>query len=142
MRSLPIEERRRVRMDGEWSRWFGEMTEPEKESFIEATLPSGFKQMLTSFEQLTEDKRKQAITRAIRDLKKARDLGDSTDSTRTNLWQGTNPPPELSEELQHKVVKIGLKSLYSDSSAQTKAELAPLLEELQRTMESGALFRR
>src|SRR2546422_2576399 len=51
MKALPIEERRRARFDGEWARWFGEMTEPEKADFIEATLPSGFKQMLSSFEQ-------------------------------------------------------------------------------------------
>jgi hypothetical protein len=118
------------------------MTEEEKGTFIEATMPSGFKQMLSSFEQLPEDKRKLAITRAIKDMKKARETTDNPDSTRTNSWRGTNSSAELSEELQQKVVKIGLKSFYSESSAQSKAELAPLLEEMQRTMESGALFRR
>jgi hypothetical protein len=142
MKALPIEERRRARLEGDWSKWFDAMTEEEKGTFIEATMPSGFKQMLASFEQLPEDKRKLAITRAIKDMQKAREGGDGPVFTRTNLWRGTNTSAELSEDLQQKVVKIGLKSFYSESSAQSKAELAPLLEEMQRTMESGALFRR
>ena len=139
---LPIEERRRARMDIEWERWFKEMTDGEKSTFIEATLPSGFKQMLTSFEQLPYDKRTNAIDRALRDMRNAREEMARLEPGQTPWRSGTNRPPELSPELQKKVVTLGLKSFYSDSSAQTKAELAPLLEEMQRTMESGALFRR
>jgi hypothetical protein len=140
MNALPFEERRKARLDERWREWFEMMTDQEKADLIDATMPSGFKQMLASFENLPEDKRQKAIKDAIRDLKKSRDemeaeRGDSP------FRLGTNGTPALSEELQQKIVTTGLKSFYSSASAQTKAEMAPLLEEMQRAMESGRLFR-
>lgn len=136
---LSLEERRKARLErATWS-WFDRMTDEEKAAFIEATMPTGFKQMLTSFEQLPEEKRKLAINDALRRLKEARDRAGLEGGGRGG--SGTNRPPVLSEDLQSKVRTIGLKTFYSQSSAQTKAELAPVLEELQRIMESGRPFR-
>jgi hypothetical protein len=136
--ALSPEERRNARLDRLWAKWFEEMTEEEKSAFLDATLPSGFKQMLTSFEQLAPEKRKQAIDSAIKNLKEARDSSpeeyQKANASRTN-------GPVLSEDLQKQVALIGLKSVYGDSSAETKAELAPLLEEIQKNMESGRMFR-
>jgi hypothetical protein len=139
MNALNLDERRRARVTGDWDGWFAVMTDDEKVQFIEATLPSGFKQMLSSFEELPEEKRRQAIERAMAQMQKARD---------TVAEEGFVPEEEdadgmekLSPEVQQRVVEIGLKSYYSQSSAQTKAELAPLLEEMQQLMESGMLFR-
>jgi len=141
MNTLSVEERRRARFAGGWDKWFVAMTEAEKAAFLDATLPSGFKQMLMSFEQLPEDKRRRAVDDAIRELKRARATIEKEEPEFILRTGRTNDPPELSEELQQRVVTLGLKSIYSDSSAQTKAELAPLLEEMQRSMESGRLFR-
>lgn len=140
LNALQAEERRRARLDSAWEKWFTEMTEEEKAAFMEATLPSGIKQMLTSFEQLPEEKRQRAISDALRELKKAREE-IQRDPAQAQRPVGAARPPELSQELQEKAVKLGLKSFYTESSAQTKAELAPLLEEMQRVMESGGLFR-
>jgi len=133
---LSYEERQRLRLERTAGRWFDQMTEEEKSQFIEATMPTGFKQMITAFEELPEEKRRLAVNNAMKRLREQRERVASGEGG----GQGTNGPP-ISPELEAKVRSIGLKSFYSESSAQTKAELAPLLEELQRTMESGRAFR-
>jgi len=136
LNALSPEERRKARLERVWQRWFGEMTEEEKGLFIDWTMPTGFKQMLSSFEQLPEERRQRALGDALKRVKESQE-GMKGDEQMT----GTNGPPVLSEELQQKIARIGLKTFYGESSAQTKAEMAPLLEELQRMMESGRMFR-
>ena len=127
LNALTLEERRQLRL--ERLAWFSKMTEAEKGQFLEATLPTGFKQMLAAFQEMPVDKRQRVVYQAVKQLKDA----DGQSPAANN--------PGLSPELQEKVTKIGLQSFYSQSSAQAKAELAPLLEEMQRTMESGRMMR-
>lgn len=138
--ALSPEERQRARLGRLWGDWFKQMTEAEKADFLDATLPSGFKQMLASFEQQPADKRQKAINDAIQRLRDERDSPQPGSNSNTNN-SATNGPPVLSEDLQKKVVMTGLQSVYTSSSAETKAELAPLLEEIQHNMESGRMFR-
>lgn len=139
LNALSIEDRRKARVEHVSRDWFEKMTEEEKAAFIEATMPTGFKQMLTAFEQLPEEKRRKSIDDSLRRLREAQ--GSPASGRGGPNQGGTNGPPVLSDELQAKIRTIGLKTFYSQSSAQTKAELAPVLEELQRTMESGRPFR-
>ena len=136
--ALSPEERRQSRIERLWAKWFEEMTEQEKADFIEATLPSGLKQMLAAFEELPQEKRKRTVDNAVKRLKEARENFANQDTPEAKAAK-TNSA--VSEELQKKMVTTGLKTFYSERSAQTKAELAPLLEELQHSMESGAAFR-
>ena len=84
----------------------------------------------TAFEQLPEDKRRKTVDDALRRLRQSQSRMQAADSE--DGQPSTNGPPVISEELQAKIRTIGLKTFYSQSSAQTKAELAPVLEELQR----------
>lgn len=135
LNALSYEERQRLQTRHLLNRWFAEMTDAEKAQFIEATMPTGIKQMINAFEQLPEDKRRQAIDDAMKNLRAAEN-GSPTSGTNAPP-NGTNAPPPISPELEAKIRTIGLKAFYSQSSAETKAEAAPLLEELQRVMESG-----
>jgi hypothetical protein len=132
LNALSYKERQRLRMEHFMSKWFAEMTPEEQEQFIDATLPTGFKQMITAYEQLPEDKRHKVIDDAMKNLRK-----EKNEDTNNLAQTGTNAPPPVSPEVEAKIREIGLNSFYSQSSAQTKAEVAPLLEEMQRTMESG-----
>ena len=135
LNQLTPDERRHARADQEWNRLWKQMTDAEKSAFVERTMPSGVKQMISSFEQLPEDKRRYAVTNAIAQMRAQRENGAMPPD------DGREREP-VDEELQAKMINTGLKTFYSESSAQTKAEVAPLLEEMQRMMQNGRLFRR
>jgi hypothetical protein len=138
LNALSYEERQRFRGEHLMNDWFAKMTDDEKTQFIEATMPTGFKQMIGAFEQLPDDKRRKMLDDAMKNL---RDAGVRAPGGGMTTG-GTNGPPPISPELEAKIRSIGLNTFYSQSSAQTKAELAPFLEELQRQMESGRMLHR
>jgi len=88
---LSLEERRRVRLEGQWGHWFEQMTETEKGEFIEATLPTGFRQMLVSFEQMPEQNRMVAIEEAVKTT--SRDAGGDGPEGELPAEALTNAPP-------------------------------------------------
>jgi hypothetical protein len=135
---LSVEERRKWRHDGAWKKWFDEMTEVEKGQFIEATMPSGFKQWLNTFDGLPADQRKQFIDQLSAHLRDTHQLMTDREPGQITSMYGTNSPPILSAELERRARTIGIKTFYTESSAETKAELAPFLEELQHETQHGS----
>ena len=135
--ALSPDERRRWRMEGGWKNWFAQMTEEERGRFIEATLPTGFKQMMDAFAELPDARRKKVVDDALKNLRDARDDASAGPRPPRVSDYGTNGPPPLSPELEQKVRSLGLKTYYSQSSAETKAELAPLVEEIQNQIRNG-----
>lgn len=135
--ALTLEERRRWWLSGEWHRWFDKMTEAEKGDYIDATLPTGFKQVLNAFEKLPDGQRWRAIDDAMHQIKATHRLVTDHEPGHPEGMYGTNPPPVLSVELENRARMVGFRTFYVESSAQTKAELAPLVEELQHQLETS-----
>jgi len=133
LNALPLDERRRAQFEHISRGWFEQMTDEEKRQFLEATTPKGFMQMLAAFEKLPEDRRKRTMEDTARRLREVQ--------TTLQTEGITNSLPPLSGDLLGRIRTMGLVELYQQSPAETKAELAPILEELQRVMESGRPFR-
>jgi hypothetical protein len=144
LNALSYEERQRLRMEHIIGEWFDHMTEEERNQFLEATLPTGFKQMIGAFQDLPDDKRRRLIDNTLNNLRNAKDgtpARSSWQNSTNTVANATNSAP-ISPELEAKIRTIGLNTFYSQSSAETKAELAPVLEELQHQMESGRVIMR
>ena len=89
------------------------------------------KRALAIFEQQPKEKQQKDIDEAMRQLRE-----HAANPHRPN--NDTNGPL-VGPELDKKIRTMGLNALYSQGSAQTKAEMAPLLLEIQRQMEHGLL---
>src|ERR1041385_1864412 len=93
--------------------------------------------MISAFEKLPQERQQRMVDQAIKQMREDREKMIANGGA---PQAGTNQII-LSEELRQKVTTMGLKTFYSESSAQTKAELAPLLEEMQQMMQGGRMFR-
>ncbi len=138
--ALSSEERIKLHLQRAWENWFLQMTEEERTRFVEATLPTGITQMMTAFEQMPDAARKKTIEDAMKRLRDAHEL-PIPKSPSEHDQPSTNSTSPLSAELEQRMQSVGLKTFYTKSSAQTKAEVAPVLEEMQRLMEHGIVLR-
>ena len=125
---LSFEERQKWRRADLWRKWFAAMTDPEKLDFIDKTLPTGMKQMLDAYSNLPEDQRKRIVDNSLKRMEQ--------DPNNADGGFGKKGAPELSPELEQKVRDLGIKQLYLNSSPETKAELQPLLEQMQRQIQN------
>jgi hypothetical protein len=142
LNGLDRDQRRDLRMGEGMRRWFEGLNDAEKEQFIEETMPTGFKQMIGAFEELPPEKRRKALDDSLKRIREAsaesRDPGAAFLGQNSDEAQRAEP---VSPELRQKIMEVGLSTFYRESSASTKAEVMPVLEELQRAMQSGRYLR-
>ena len=122
LNDLTPEQRGELQKNGSTRRFFVALTKEEQSAFLDATLPADFKQLMEVFNKMEPAKRKEFVARAVDEMKK---------------HAGDDPPPGVDDNLRAKVVDQGLKSFYADASADTKIDLAPLIEQMQHNLQFG-----
>jgi len=76
--------------------------------------------MMQSFNEMERGERKQIVERSLKRMQEQNG--------------GPGRIEEADPAVAEKITEAGLKSYYEDASAETKIDLAPLLEEIQRSM--------
>jgi len=103
--------------------FFRNMSPEEQLFFMERRLGKAFSQMLKSFNQMDRDKRKLLVERSLKRMRDNPGRGPAGERLR-----------EMDPEIADKITSAGLKAYYQDASAETKLDMAPLMEEMQRSM--------
>jgi hypothetical protein len=120
LNALSYEQRRQIRGGKNLDRFFRTLTPEEQARFLDRTLPTGFKQMMEAFNKMTPEKRRQFVEKTLAEMKKQ---------------EGEERPPEVDDQQIEKIVQEGLKSFYTDASAEVKMDFAPLIEQMQKNLQ-------
>ena len=117
---LDFAQREELRNRG-WDRaFFRALTPAERRTFLEATLPEGFRQLMLALNKMDPAQRRRIVKRALDGL-------DEEQSGR---------PPRISEEDAKRVLEEGLGTFYEEANAEVKLDFAPVIERLQRNMQN------
>lgn len=117
---LTFDQRRELQESGTIRSLFEGLHPAERARFLDLTLPEGFRQMMTALNKMTPEKRQRLVQRALDDIRK-------------------NTPrsaERINEEEVKKVLASGVSSFYEEANAEVKLDFAPVLEELQRSIQN------
>ena len=122
---LDFDQRRRMREgERELGREFKEsLTKEERIRFVEETVEQHFKSVMKAFNQMSREERQRIVAQARRDMQ--RDGDDDREMRRLEAED---------KKVFENVVEKGLGAYYEEASAETKMDLAPLMEEMQQRM--------
>jgi hypothetical protein len=100
--------------------FFTQLSPDEQFYFLEKRVGRAFQQMMQSFNEMEREERKKIVERSLKRMEEERG--------------GPGRLEEADPGVAEKITEAGLKAYYEDASAETKIDLAPLLEEMQRSM--------
>ena len=118
---VSFDERQKLQRERVTMQFVRQLTPEEQGAFLDATLPAGFKQLMESFNKMEPKRRKDMVDRALAEMKK---------------HEGEGPPRDVDSKLRQRMIDQGMRSFYNDASAEVKLDMAPLIEQMQRNLQS------
>lgn len=120
---LDFNEREKNRHHREGEEFFRKLSAGEKALFIDLTIVESMNRFMESLDAMPADQRKRFVEQGLREISQGRTKGDMERAG------------ELDPELLDKITREGMRAYFEKSSADTKLDLAPLMEAMNETMQ-------
>lgn len=122
---LDFDQRKQLREDGQdvTKRFMESLTKEERGQFLEKTVEQHFKSVMKAFNQMKPEERRRMVEQARANMQRNQADGRNMENLKKE-----------DEQVFQNVVEKGLGAYYEDASAETKLDLAPLMEEMQQRM--------
>ncbi len=105
---------------------FETMTEEEQRFFMEKRIGKAFDQMMQSFNDMEREERQRIVERTLNQMRR-----DGEQRRGLDRLEDTDP------EMAEKIINEGLRAYYQEADADTKLDLAPVLEQMQINLGGG-----
>jgi hypothetical protein len=122
---LDFDQRKQMRENDheKWDAFMKSLNKEERGHFLQETVEQHFKSVMKAFNEMSHEERQKIVDQSLRDMKRQEAEGRNIDRLQ-----------EEDEKVFHSVVEKGLGAYYEDASAETKMDLAPLMEQMQQRM--------
>lgn len=114
--ALDFAEREQARQEQIGEAFFRRLAPREKERFVELTVEKSMQSLMRALDAMSAEERRKIVERGLREIEEGR--------TQEEMQRAQ----EMSEELLTRITTEGVKAYFSEAGADTKLDLAPLME--------------
>ncbi|MGJ8635010.1 MAG: hypothetical protein ACSHX7_13920 [Luteolibacter sp.] len=120
---LDFNERQKNRESRAGERFFRKLDAGEKELFIELTIVESMGKFMEALDQMPPDQRRRFVEQGLREISEGRTEEDMERAV------------EMDDKLLTKITQEGMRAYFTKASAETKLDLAPLMEAMNEVMQ-------
>lgn len=120
---LDFQERQKNRESRAGENFFGKLSTQEKNLFIDLTIVESMSRFMEALDQMPEEQRKRFVQQGLKEIQDGR--------TEAEMERAK----EMDDRLLTKISEEGMRAYFDKASADTKLDLAPLMEAMNEVMQ-------